>query len=323
MVLIDITIRFINGAREDMSIANAAKLLKMIRIHIVVGGFLAFSLGALLALANGGNFNPAVVISAYVVVLLGDLSSHYSNDYFDIEVDRNIEQKKFFSGRTILVSYPNLRSVSITISVLLLISANALAIAIFLLLGTPIEIFLVILVASLLGWVYSAPPARLSSRGFGELVVASVTGFAIPAIGYLAVKSQFDPLFVYLAFPFVMYGLMLILSLESPDAVVDLKGGKRTLVVRKGVRNVFIIILALTVSATLTFFAYYWMITPAVLNIGILAVFSFAPLASALAGFAGVLQKRSLKKFSGLNIVSLFIFNILTITYLLTIVFGT
>ncbi|MBN1245683.1 prenyltransferase [Candidatus Bathyarchaeota archaeon] len=303
-----------------MSISNATKILKIIRVHIVAGGVLAFSLGALLALANGGNFNPALTVSAYVVVLLGDLSTHYSNDYFDVEVDKHIEQKKFFAGSAILVNHPNLRSASKTISVSLLAGANVVAVAIFLFLGAPIEIFIVILGASLVGWFYSAPPTRLISRGFGEAAVACVTGFAIPAIGYLAVRGQFGPVFVYLAVPFVMYGFMLSLSLEAPDAEIDRKGGKQTLIVRKGARNVFLLILALTASATVLFFVYSWMVSSAVLDIGVLALFSIAPLTAALVGFAGVLQKRSVNRFSALNIASLFVFNMLTVAYLLAIV---
>jgi len=174
--------------------------------------------------------------------------------------------------------------------------------------------------ASLVGWFYSAPPTRLISRGFGEAAVACVTGFAIPAIGYLAVKGQLDPLFVCLAVPFVMYGFMLSLSLEAPDAEIDRKGGKRTLVVRKGEHNIFLMILALTASATITFFVYYGLVASAVLSIEVLALFSIAPLTAALVGFVGVLKKKSVKSFSALNIASLFVFNILTIVYMLTIV---
>jgi len=118
-----------------MNSSKATKLLRIIRIHIVAGGSLAFLLGALLAIANGGTFNPAIVISAYVVLLLGDLSTHYSNDYFDVEVDKLIEEKKFFAGSAILVDHPDLRSASKTIAVLLLAGAQILAITIFLFLG--------------------------------------------------------------------------------------------------------------------------------------------------------------------------------------------
>jgi 1,4-dihydroxy-2-naphthoate octaprenyltransferase len=296
------------------------KILRIIRVHIVAGGVLAFSLGALLAVAGGGSFDLTRVALGYAVVLLGDLSTHYSNDYFDVEVDKHIEQKKFFSGSTLLVSNPNLRSLSRYISISLMVSSNLLAVALVFFLGVPIEFFVVILGASLVGWFYSAPPLRLTSRGFGEVAVACVTGFAIPGLGYLAVRGQFDPLFVYLAVPFVMYGLILSLSLEAPDVDVDRKGGKRNLAVRKGEPSVFFLILALAVSATLTFYFYNWFITSAVVDLGIVFLFSIMPLIAGLAGFVGVLQKRAVNRFSALNVASLFVFNTLMIAYLLVIV---
>jgi 1,4-dihydroxy-2-naphthoate octaprenyltransferase len=297
------------------------KILRIIRIHIVAGGVLAFSLGALLAIGGGGgSFDLARVILGYTVVLLGDLSTHYGNDYFDVEVDKNIVRKKFFAGSTILVSNPNLRSLSKFISVALLVSSNLLAVMLVLFLGAPIEFFVVILGASLVGWFYSAPPLRLTSRGFGEIAVACVTGFAIPGLGYLSVRGQFDPLFVYFALPFVMYGFMLSLSLEAPDVEVDRKGGKRNFAVRKGERSVFLLISALAVSATLTFFVYSWFVTSAVVDLDVVALFSIVPLIAGLLGFVGVLQKREVHRFSALNVASLFVFNMLIIAYLLAIV---
>jgi 1,4-dihydroxy-2-naphthoate octaprenyltransferase len=295
------------------------KFLRIIRIHIVVGGALAFSLGALLAIVGGGSFDPARVVLGYTVVLLGDLSSHYSNDYFDVEVDRYIEQKKFFAGSNLLVTNPYLRSLSRHVSLSLLALSNILAVALVLFLGAPIEFFIVILGASLVGWFYSAPPLRLTSRGFGEASVGCVTGFAIPALGYLAVRGRFDPLFVYFAVPFVMYGFMLSLSLEAPDVEVDRKGGKRNLAVRIGARSVFFLILALTVSATLTFFVYNWLVTSAVVDLGVVALFSIAPLIAGLLGFVGVFQKRGVHRFSALNVASLFVFNMFMVAYLLAI----
>jgi len=302
-----------------MSSSNAKvlKILKIVRFHIVVGGVLAFSVGALLALAGGGSFDPTRFILGYAVVLLGDLSTHYSNDYFDVEVDKHIEQKKFFAGSGILVNNPNLRSLSRRISLSLLAFSNILAVGLVIFLDVPIEFFVVILVADLVGWFYSAPPLRLTSRGVGELVVACVTGLAIPGLGYLAVRSQFDPLFVYFALPFVMYGLMLSLSLEAPDVEIDRKGGKRNLVVRKGTRSVFLFVFALSVLAALAFFLYGWFVTYSIVDFSFVFLFSLVPLTAGLFGFVVVLQKKEVNHSSALNVGSLFVFNILMIVYLL------
>ena len=61
--------------------------LRVIRPHIVAGGFLGYSLGVLLALRRGRALDPAVFALGYAVVLFGDLSTHISNDYFDIRIN--------------------------------------------------------------------------------------------------------------------------------------------------------------------------------------------------------------------------------------------
>jgi 1,4-dihydroxy-2-naphthoate octaprenyltransferase len=113
---------------------------------------------------------------------------------------------------------------------------------------------------------------------------------------------------------------MLSLSLQAPDVEIDRKGGKRTLAVRKGERSVFSVVLALAVSASLTFFVYSWFLTSAVVDIAVVGLFSIVPLIAGIVGFAGVFQKRAVNRFSALNVASLFVFNMLMIVYLLTVV---
>jgi 1,4-dihydroxy-2-naphthoate octaprenyltransferase len=297
--------------------------LKIIRIHIIAGGVLAFSLGALLAIANGGTFDSLRFILMYVVMLFGDLSAHYSNDYYDVEIDKHVEQKKFLGGSRLLVYYPELRPLARSISILLLAVSSILAVLIVLFYGAPVEFLVIALAENFAGWFYSAPPMRLTSRGLGEAAVACVTGFAIPGIGYIAVREKFDPLFLYLAVPFVIYGLILSLSLEAPDVEIDRKGGKTNLAVRKGLRIVFLIMLAMAVSATSAFLVYAWQITPAVIDFRAPVLFSIVPLVAALFGFVGVvIQRRKANLYSTLNVASLFIFNMLMIAYLLSVSFS-
>jgi len=302
---------------------STLNLFKIIRVHIVVGGFLAFSLGALLAIVGDGSFDYARFIFGYVVVLLGDLSTHYGNDYFDVEVDKYIERKKIFSGSGILVNNPNLRSLSKTISLALLVGSNVLAGIVVVFLGFPLAFFILFLGASLVGWFYSAPPLRLISRGFGEVAVAFVTGFAIPGLGYLAIRGHFDPVFLYFAIPFTMYGLILSLSLHAPDVEVDRIGGKRNLAIRLGQRRSFFLILAISFSATVAFWIYAWQNAFLIVDFGVVVLFSIIPLVSGVLGFVGFFQKKEVNQISALNIVALFVFNMLMITYLLLMVLTT
>jgi 1,4-dihydroxy-2-naphthoate octaprenyltransferase len=233
-------------------------ILRIVRLHIVLGGLLAFALGALLALVNSGVFDPLRVALVYSIVLFGDLSTHFSNDYFDVETDRCIERKRFFSGRNVLTNNPTLRKPAKTISVILLILSNAVAFLVVVFQFASVELLIITLCANFLGWSYSAPPLRLVSRGLGELAIALAVGFAITVAGYLAVKSHLDSLILYFGFSFIMYGLMLAFSLEIPDIEIDKRVGKRNLGVRKGSLAVLVTILALASAALLLFLLYAW-----------------------------------------------------------------
>ncbi len=293
------------------------KILQIIRFHIVAGGALAFLLGALLATVGGAGFDFVRVGLVYLVVFFGDLSTHFSNDYFDVDVDLFGGQRKFFSGSRILVSYPSLRSLAWSVSIALMVLSDAVAALLVVFFGLPAELLVIAVGANFLGWFYSAPPVRLISRGLGEVVVAVVVGLAIPGVGYLAVRGSFDWLFACFVVPFVLYGLMLSLSLGAPDREIDLRGGKRNFVVRKGERSVFGVVLAGTCLASLGFVVCALLGLFVVVDFWVVFLFSLVPLLAGVVGFVGVFRERSVLFFSGLNTVSLFLFNALMVVYLL------
>ena len=289
---------------------NHLIFFKVIRVHIVVGGVLAFFLGALLAVAEGGVFNPLTFVLGYGVVFLGDLSTHYSNDYFDVELDRHLKTKKVFSNQKILVKNPQLGPAIKKISLTLLLLSNALAATMVIFFGTPIEFLLITLAANLLGWAYSAPPFRLCSKSLGELAIAVATGLIIPSIGYLSVKGQLGSFFVYLFIPFMMYGFFLSLNLEAPDIENDKKGKKITLAVRTGSKNIFFIILTIAFLVT-TYFCIMEQTFTNNIHLKTIFLISLIPSTAALAGFLTTFKKKNLNRFCTINIGSLFLFIIL------------
>ncbi len=287
------------------------KILRIARLYIVAGGALAFSIGALLAILEGGSLDVFRVILGYLVVFFGDLSTHYSNDYFDVEVDKNVKQRTFFASSGVLVDHPKMRTVAKHVSISFAIISIVLACITILFFEVPKEFFIVALVANLLGWIYSAPPLRLNSRGLGEITIAFVTGFIIPSAGFLVVKGCLDPLFFFFSAPFTMYGLILSLSLEAPDIETDRKGEKWNIAVRKGERFIFSIIFTLSFLATSTFLIYDWIIKYTIIDLKIVMFFSLMPLLTGLYGFLKVTDNRiDVKVPCFLNIVSLFLFNI-------------
>lgn len=299
-----------------MEFAQVPPILRVVRIHIVIGGFLAFLLGALLAFVNGGAFNPWQIVLFYAIVLFGDLSTHYSNDYFDVNIDKNITKRKFFSGSRILVNNPALLPLARQIAIVFFTLSNVLALLAVIFWTAPIELLAVALGANFLGWAYSAPPLRLISRGLGELAIAVATGFAIPAVGYLSVKGQFDPAFLFLALPFILYGFILSLSLQTPDVEVDRKGGKNNMAVRRGERVALAVMFVVALAALLMFVFYAWQTIIPIIDLRWVAAFSITPLATGLWGLKTAIQKKKAEVVCTANIFALFIFNLLMVMYL-------
>jgi 1,4-dihydroxy-2-naphthoate octaprenyltransferase len=301
--------------RKIENIMKYLKILKMIRVPIVAGGLLAFILGVLLAVVEGGNFDPIKIMLGYSVVLFGDLSTHYSNEYYDVEIDKHLKTKKFLSIKHILVNNPQLRPLIKTISLALLLISIGISVLIVQFFGAPIEFFIITLMANLLGWFYSAPPLRLCSRSLGEITIAIATGFIIPSIGYLSVRGMLDSFFLFLSLPFMMYGFILSLNLEAPDIENDQKRKKRTLAVRVGKKNVFYIILLIDILATLTFFVLLWQSPSNVFDFRIFFLFSLIPLITGIVSYIENFKEKNLNTFSVLNILSLFMFIILINIY--------
>jgi 1,4-dihydroxy-2-naphthoate octaprenyltransferase len=297
-----------------------SKVLQIIRLHIVLGGALAFSLGVLLAASQGGIVKLEVILTGYAVVFLGDLSTHFSNDFFDVEVDKEVKRNSFFAGKKILAKNPDLLLLSRNISIVLFISSTLLAILDVVFLYAPADLFLLMLFASLLGWFYSAPPIRFVSRGVGEFIVAYVTGFVIPGVGYLSVRGQFDPLFFYFSIPFMMYGLILSLSLHLPDTNIDEKNGKNTFAVRNGKKASVRLIIIAALLASLTFFALLLGRIPSSLNLFVIFVFSAVTLLTVVLGYLRFWTKNNVTSFASSNIVSLFLLNVFLIAYLAYVV---
>ncbi|MGD6806614.1 MAG: prenyltransferase [Candidatus Bathyarchaeia archaeon] len=268
-------------------------LLKVVRLHIVLGGILAFSVGALLATAGGGSFDFPRAMLFYLVVFLGDLSTHFSNDYFDAESDKMGASKKFFAGKRILVKNPCLLPKAHIIAGVLLLASIALA-GVAVLFGiAPFEVLVIAVVANFLGWFYSAPPIRLGSKGAGEAAIAFCAGFAIPAFGYLAVKGELDWLFGVFALPFMLYAFMLALSLEAPDIELDRTGKRKNIGVRLGKNAVFGFVLAASFSAFACFVFYAGFLWGFSVNFLAATVFSAVPLAAGILGFLGRCKKHA------------------------------
>lgn len=288
--------------------------LRVVRPHIVAGGFLGYSLGVLLALLRGGVFDPAVFTLGYAVVLFGDLSTHFSNDYFDAGLD-GMASRKTFGGSNALAVHPEARpfarAAAVALSALSLFTASAMVLHF----GFPPILLVLATMTNILGWLYSTPPFRFNARGIGEATIAFGTGLAVPAVGYLATLGMIDQHFIVFSAPLMFYGFILSLALELPDLEVDRDGGRRNLVVLLGRRRATFVVFLLSVAAT---FAFVLLATVNPANLWPLPIFSAIPLA---AGLMGLLRRSDSRveadRTSALYISALFLFLVALDSYLL------
>jgi len=252
------------------------RLLRVIRVHIVVGGLLGYLAGALFHLSLGGSAPLAVLGLGYLVVLFMDLSTHYNNDYYDVEIDRRAPSKPFGSVN-LFIENPELLGAAFHVAVrataLSLLIASALVLT-----GSSWHLLVVVALFNALGWLFSAPPVRLHSRRLGEATIAVGTGFCVPAVGYIAAQGGMDGAFILFSAPLMLYGLILSLCLQTPDLETDQALGKLTLVGLIGRRLSYILVLLSSVVAS----AFYFTLLPGVGAFEVMPLVSLAPIASSL-----------------------------------------
>ncbi|HYQ72710.1 MAG TPA: prenyltransferase, partial [Gammaproteobacteria bacterium] len=107
-----------------------------------------------------------------------------------------------------------------------------------------------------LGVLYSAPPVQLSARGLGELAVAAGFGL-LPVCGAAWLQTgRLEWQVLVLSIPVSCWVANILIINEVPDARSDALAGKRTLVVRLGLRITSFLYLGLSLVAV----ACIWLI---------------------------------------------------------------
>jgi 1,4-dihydroxy-2-naphthoate octaprenyltransferase len=214
---------------------QAGAFVRLGRPVFLGGGFVLYGLGAAIAAyarVSAGGAGPGRGASASIdwtrfawgqaAITATQLMTHYCNDYFDFDADRaNTTPTRWSGGSRVLPAGELPRGVALAAALLLA-------------------------VAILLSWEYSAPPLRLHSTGWGELDVALVVSLLTPMIGFSLqtagagaggpappfVLPVVLPLLAVL--PLCCLQFAMLLAIEFPDAAGDAATGKRTLVVRLG-----------------------------------------------------------------------------------------
>ena len=301
-----------------VNLTTVIQIVKLGRLRFLAGGFLLFTMGALLAILAGSPAAFEKFLFGYAVMLPAHLALSYSNNYFDVQVDQ-YNQPRFISGGTkILQNNPKLRSFCLWFSLALMILSLILAVVFIIMFAFPLIFLAFILFGNFLGWFYSAPPLRFAYNGLGEISNMITMGILMPGLGYWIMRGGFDPLFLAFAIPFLLYGLDFIISVETPDMEGDKQGKKQTLVVRKGREFGFRLTLLSVLASTCIFFIIW--ITGALrspINFFLVFLFSMIPLLVAAHGaLKKDLEKTTASTLATANMVALIAFIALIDIYL-------
>jgi 1,4-dihydroxy-2-naphthoate octaprenyltransferase len=261
-------------------------ILKLGRFHFLAGGFLLYYLGVLLALLNGTSLNLEKFIFGYAIMAPAHLALSYSNNYFDINVDRYNKQTLISGGSKILLKNPELKTFCIWFAIILMGISIILSIFFVFHYSFSYNLILFVLFGNFLSWFYSAPPLKLAYRGLGEISNMITMAVLMLGLGYWIINGTFDLLFFIFSIPFLLYGFNFILTVEAPDIKGDKKAGKNNLITRIGWIKSFQLISILSIIASiyfliLSFLSYYYKI----INFFIITILSLIPYFAAFLGY--------------------------------------
>ena len=127
-----------------------------------------FLIGTLFALLLNAQFVLSKFIWGYLILFMASMATHYSNDYFDYEVDKYGTRTPFSGGSMILVENPELKELSKKLAYFFISLSILIGAGFTIYFSYPISFFLFVLFGNALVWFYSAPPIKLAYRGVGR-----------------------------------------------------------------------------------------------------------------------------------------------------------
>jgi 1,4-dihydroxy-2-naphthoate octaprenyltransferase len=219
--------------------------------------------GSALGFATTGTFCISLFLLALFAMMLLHSGANVANDYYDhiFGNDQANKNPTPFSGGSRFIQDGIMSPKATLLESIILLAAGGLLGIIIVIQSSPLILVLGI-VGLLGGFFYTAGPIKLSYRGLGEVTIAFLFGI-LPVTGsYYLQTGRVDYHVVPAALITALLIFLIIFINEFPDIVPDASVGKKTLVVRFGVKACAVLYraaLALTylVAAASLFFNKY------------------------------------------------------------------
>lgn len=222
-----------------MSPSRTQRILQFIRLsrpQFLLGGFLLYGLGVSIGVYLGRQVDLTAYLLGQGIVSGVQLMTHYLNEYYDVSSDLLNQNRTLFSGGSgELEGETGLpRRVAMYAGIAALTMAATLVSVLLPTGQIPLLAWLLLILGFLGAFFYSAPPLRLVSSGYGELVASLVVSGLVPSFAFALQTGEFHRLLVMTTTPLIAANLAMLIVFQLPDYAADFKANKPTLTIRLG-----------------------------------------------------------------------------------------
>jgi 1,4-dihydroxy-2-naphthoate octaprenyltransferase len=219
----------------NLGVRQIRLFIRLSRPFFLLGGQLLYALGAAIADYLGRQIDIGLLLIGAAIVLLLQLMTHYLNEYFDAEVDRDNPNRTLLTGGSGAMGAGGLsRRVALYAGIICLGLAATLISGLLTQTRLPLATWLVLLLIFLGAFFYSVPPISLASSGYGELTTAVLVAGLVPAFSFLLQMGDLHRLVLMSTFPLIALLFAMLVAFELPDYGVDQAHDRRNLMVRLG-----------------------------------------------------------------------------------------
>ncbi|NIS83255.1 MAG: hypothetical protein GTO14_24330 [Anaerolineales bacterium] len=219
----------------NLTLRNLRLFIRLSRPLFIFGAALLFGLGAAIASYLGRTIDLGHYLLGQALITFIQLMTHYLNEYYDGDADRDNPERTPFSGGSGVVGPDGLpRQTALYAAIVCIVIVSTL-VSVSLVSGQfPLLAWLILLLIFLGAFFYNAPPVRLVSSGYGELTTSVLVAALVPTFSFTLQTGELHRLLVMSTTPLVALHLAMMIIFELPDYASDVKHDKRTLMVRLG-----------------------------------------------------------------------------------------
>ncbi|HNT57161.1 MAG TPA: prenyltransferase [Syntrophales bacterium] len=231
--------------------------LRLSRLPFHSVGVLPFILGTILAWKVTGEIRCSVFVLGVAGVLLVMLSTYQSGEYFDRREDslsKRLHSNPFAGGSGAIQEGLISPAAALRTSLAALFLAAVTGVILQFGLKTGPWTLLLGGIGLFCGFFYSTRPVRFVARGMGEILIGFCYGWLPIAAAFYIQAGFIHSLVHWMAVPVGLTIFNVILLNEFPDYQPDRETGKKTLLVRAGLKRGAEIYAGAAVLAVLFFF---------------------------------------------------------------------